>query len=68
MPTHRKANVRIENKTGQRLLSISVAHKYSDNYKGTHNWEGPININAITSPDNDMVVDYNTGILTTGRD
>jgi len=68
MSIHRKANVRIENRTGQRVLSVSVAHKYSDNYKNTHDWHGPINNESQTNPDMDMVVNYNTGWTTTGRD
>lgn len=66
MPTHRKAKVAIENQTGQRLLSVSVGHKYSNDFKNTYDWEGPIEIGKTTNAD--MVVDYNTGFLTTGRD
>ncbi|MGR9114673.1 MAG: hypothetical protein ACU85E_02825 [Gammaproteobacteria bacterium] len=66
MPTHRKAKVLIENQTGQRILSVSVGHKYSNDYKNTFDWEGPIEIGKTTNAG--MVVDYHTGALTTGRD
>lgn len=66
MVTHRKAKVRIENRTGQQLNSVSVGHKYSDDYKNEHTWEGPINTGSKTNES--MLVDYHTGVLTTGRD
>lgn len=66
MSTHRNAKVMVENQTGQGILSVSIAHKYSDDYKNNHNWEGPIQNGAPTNPD--MIVDYTTGFGTTGRD
>jgi len=68
MVTHRKGKVRIENATGNRLLSVSVGHKYSDNYKNESTWEGPIANGSQTKPENDFFVDYNTGLGTTGQD
>ncbi len=68
MTTHRSAKVRIENKTGQRVLSVSVGHKYSNDYKSEHSWQGPIETNTKTAPADDMVVEFNTGFMTTGRD
>ena len=64
MATHRKASVEIVNETGKTLLSVSVSHKYSDNYKNEHTWKN-IKNGETTSTEK---VDFNTGFLTTGRD
>lgn len=65
MPTHRTANVAVRNQTGKGLVSVAIAHKYSDNYKNHHVWE---NVAEGTTTAADMQADYNTGFLTTGRD
>jgi hypothetical protein len=65
MVTKRTAQVAIVNKTGKKLLSVTVAHKYSDNYKNDKTWE-LIQPNETTSET--MKVEYNTGFGTTGRD
>ena len=64
MVTQRKGPVQIVNNTGRTLLSVSIAHKYSDNYKNEHTWE--LIKNQETS--STTTVDYNTGFGTTGRD
>ena len=66
MATRREGRVCIYNGTGQRLLRVSVGHKYSDNYKNDHDWDGPIENGATTKET--MDVQYNTGALTTGVD
>jgi len=68
MVTRRSASVRIHNMTGQGILSASVSHKYSDDYKNHHTWAGPIKSFFLTDPDDGMAVDFNTGAFTTGRD
>lgn len=62
---HRKAEVEIVNQTEQKILSVSVVHKYSDNYVNEHTW-GIVEPNGSSSPP--LTVDYHTGALTTGRD
>jgi hypothetical protein len=64
MATHQTASIEIVNHTGSDLLSVSVAHKYSDDYKNEHTWEN-IKSGATTST---KKVEFNTGLLTTGRD
>ena len=61
---HQTASIEIVNNTGRTLLSVSVAHKYSDNYKNDHTWT-VIRDGAATST---TQVDFNTGFLTTGKD
>ncbi|MBS0639510.1 MAG: hypothetical protein U1E70_28175 [Acetobacteraceae bacterium] len=63
--THRRAPVRVVNNTGKTLLSVTVSHKYSDNYKNEHTWT---NVQNGQTTDEALFVDYNTGFLTTGRD
>lgn len=65
MSTHRKANVAVHNGTGTNLVSIAVAHKYSNEYKNQYTWE---DVAANSTTGADLEVDYNTGFLTTGRD
>lgn len=64
MATHQKASIEIVNNWGGTLLSVSVAHKYSDEYKNDHSWENIMNGESTSS----TMVDFNTGWLTTGRD
>lgn len=63
--THRTASVVVHNNTPNNLLSVSLVHKYSDNYKNQQQW-------PVIHPGGDgeglLTVDYNTGALTTGRD
>ena len=66
MSTHRQAKVMVQNCTGQKILSVSVGHKYSDDYNNKNDWKGPIDDNSTTS--DNMLVDYTTGAFTTGRD
>jgi hypothetical protein len=62
--TQRRAKVAIVNETGRRLQFVTVVHKYSNVYSKDYTWNnvGPGRTGA------DMVVTYNTGIGTTGRD
>ena len=64
MATPQKASIEIVNNTGSTLLSASVSHKYSDNYKNEHTWENIKNGETTST----TKVDFNTGLLTTGRD
>ncbi|CEJ93599.1 hypothetical protein VHEMI09177 [[Torrubiella] hemipterigena] len=63
--THRQAQVTVQNNTPNNILSISLVHKYSDNYKNEMQW-------PILHPGDGswplLTADYNTGITTTGRD
>jgi len=63
--TRRSAGVRVQNATRKTLSSVTVAHKYSDNYNDWYRWE---NVPAGTKTSYDMTVWYNTGIFTTGKD
>ncbi len=64
MPTHRIGEVKIVNQSSLNLASVSVIHKYSDNYKNQLDWT---NVPAGGSTDTKNV-DYHTGFLTTGTD
>jgi len=64
MATHQKVSIEIVNNWGNTLLSVSVAHKYSDDYKNDHLWENIKNGETTST----TKVDFNTGWLTTGRD
>jgi hypothetical protein len=61
----RHANVVVENKTGNVIEVVTVAHKYSDNYKQAKTWGNLPNGQPVKEP---LVVEYNTGFGTTGRD
>ncbi|MGW1678495.1 hypothetical protein [Saccharopolyspora shandongensis] len=61
----RTANVAVQNETGKILAKVAIVHKYSDNYKNDHTWT-EVNPGETTAAD--MVVNYHTGTLTTGRD
>lgn len=63
--THRQAKVTVQNKTPDNILSISLVHKYSDNYKNQMQW--PI-LHPGDSSRPFLTADYNTGFATTGRD
>lgn len=61
----RTAQVSVENNTNDDLLSVSLIHKYSDDY----NNDKPYSIiPSHQSGDGYLTVEYNTGPLTTGRD
>ncbi|KAJ5267376.1 hypothetical protein N7478_010184 [Penicillium angulare] len=64
MPTHRQAYAAVRNDTSQPIYAVGLAHKYSDNYKNAGQW-GIIQPGHLSGP---VLVDYNTGFLTTGRD
>ena len=61
---HRTAQVRIRNNTSNDLVGVSVAHKYSDDYKDYGSW-GLIRPGDVSST---ITVNYTTGTFTTGRD
>jgi len=61
--SHNKAPVVVVNNTKIKFSSVSVAHKYSENYNSTCQWT---NIESGTTT-NPQPVDYNTGTFTTGR-
>jgi hypothetical protein len=61
----RHGNVVVENKTGKVIEFVTVAHKYSDNYKQAKTWGNLPNGQTVKEP---LVVEYNTGFGTTGRD
>lgn len=61
----RHAIIVIENKTGKEIEFVTVAHKYSDNYKNHKTWGNLLN--DKTTKDG-LEVEYNTGFGTTGRD
>lgn len=62
--THQRAQISIVNNTGSKLISVGIAHKYSDVFKNDLQWQ---NLNNGQSG-NAQWVDYNTGTFTTGRD
>jgi hypothetical protein len=62
--TERTAYVVVKNSTTTKLLSVGVAHKYSDNYKESKIWTS-LDIDAVSDG---LQVNYNTGFLTTGQD
>jgi len=61
----KQADVVVSNKTGKTILSVTVAHKYSDEYEHQLDWPGVLANGASTSG---QPVTYNTGFGTTGRD
>ncbi|WP_425417926.1 hypothetical protein [Oricola indica] len=61
----KQADVVVSNKTGKTILSVTVAHKYSDEYEHQLDWPGVLADGAKTSG---QPVTYNTGFGTTGRD
>jgi hypothetical protein len=63
--TTRTANVVVQNATGYNLEFVTVAHKYSSDYKETQTWGNLPNGQITPSP---LSVRYNTGAFTTGRD
>lgn len=63
--TKRTATVSVQNSTPHNLMSVSLIHKYSDNYKHARQW--PIIRPHQASSDN-LRVEYNTGFGTTGKD
>lgn len=60
------ATVKIKNKASYNIISASVVHKYSDNYKNSFNFNESINGNSLSQ--GKMTVEYNVGLLTTGKD
>jgi len=70
MVTHQTAQVVVKNNTQKLLKSVNVVHKYSTNYTNRGDW-GPEALSPTPVPgeiSSPMVVDYNTGFLTTGED
>ena len=61
----RKADVQVVNKTGRDIEFVTVAHKYSDNYKESKTWGNMAN--GVASKDT-LEVQYHTGFGTTGQD
>lgn len=64
--THREAYATIYNETPDPILSVSLLHKYSDNYKNHQEY-------PVIQPNGVFAypfcrVDFNTGFGTTGRD
>jgi hypothetical protein len=64
--TDRTANAVIRNETGVDIGSVSLIHKYSDNYVDAKQWDGILPTGSTTDPA--LVVRYHTGFLTTGMD
>jgi hypothetical protein len=62
---HRHAIIHVQNNTGKDIDFVTVAHKYSNDYKNHQTW-GNLPNSATTS--DGLEVDYTTGFLTTGRD
>ncbi|MGV1953141.1 hypothetical protein ACQZ44_20190 [Agrobacterium vitis] len=65
MGTERFTTVKIRNETGLTLGSVGVVHKYSDVYKHSKEW---LNLASGAVTPDPLIVQYNTGFLTTGRD
>ena len=63
--TKRTAQVYVQNNSGRDIELITVNHKYSDNYKNSESWLNLPNGARTKAP---LVVEYNTGFGTTGRD
>lgn len=62
--TKRTAKVKVINHSSQTIRSVSVVHKYSDNYKDRHIFD-ELEDGAEAEGG---TVSYNTGIFTTGKD
>jgi len=60
-----EADIQIANKTGREIQFVTVAHKYSNDYKNTKTWGNLPNGVTTKEP---LVAEYNTGIGTTGKD
>jgi len=63
--TKRTANIHVQNNSGRDIELITVSHKYSDNYKNSETW---LNLPNGAKTNTPLVVEYNTGAFTTGRD
>lgn len=63
--TKRTAYATVRNNTSQPLLAVGVVHKYSDNYKHREEF-AIIRPGGLGEPK--LLVEYNTGAFTTGRD
>lgn len=63
--THRQAKVVVKNKTGKVINYVKVYHKYSDVFKNHQEW---YHVPSGGTTNGAMIVDYNTGAFTTGRD
>lgn len=59
------AEVVISNKTGREIEYVTLSHKYSSNYKNPNTWCAVAN-DTVTR--DKLIVEYNTGFLTTGVD
>ena len=59
------ADVQVVNKTGHDIEFVTIAHKYSDDYKNSKTW-GNLRTGGVTKEP--LQAEYNTGFLTTGRD
>ncbi|KAF4584095.1 Transmembrane amino acid transporter family protein [Ophiocordyceps camponoti-floridani] len=63
----RTARVAILNNSPQTIKSVSLVHKYSSVFKNHAQWP-EIRQQHIVNEDNETVVEYNTGLWTTGKD
>ncbi|WP_158885940.1 hypothetical protein [Amycolatopsis anabasis] len=62
--TERHGWAAVEN-NARHLDSVTVMHKYSNDYKNTLTWN---NVSSGTKTSADLRVDYRTGVFTTGKD
>lgn len=63
--THRQARARIINRTGRKIETLILSHKYSDNYKNSKEFHD-IDHNSYTNVY--LTVDYHTGFMCNGKD
>ena len=69
LTTKHHAYVSIVNKSNRPISYVAVGHKYSDDFRNSFSFKGPIAPGAETILDKNVdKVTYNTGIATTGRD
>ncbi|MCR9137148.1 MAG: hypothetical protein NXI27_14205 [Alphaproteobacteria bacterium] len=63
--TKRTAWVVVDNQTGEDILSLTINHKYSDEYKNSYTFDKVLKHQRKSKK---VEVEYNTGAFTTGKD
>ncbi|MDE1482870.1 hypothetical protein [Xenorhabdus bovienii] len=65
-PIERQSDVNIYNRTGKKILSVSIVHKYSDDYRDKFEYNEIMDNDTFS--EKSMTVHYRTGIFESGVD
>lgn len=63
--TKRTCKVFVENRSGKEIETLTLIHKYSDNYKNSFTW---VELPSGQTTKFPLPCEYNTGTFTTGKD